>query len=188
VGVEITDIIKQLMNSGQTGLLSVKIEDENFLLKVYLESGRVVYVSIGEQKGQACVEKIKNGKVVGHFFMAGAKPANSEPSSIALALNDLIPQISRQIAASNTIAKIVSQSADGGTGSVGAKVLSELEEAFIDIMGPIGVLILNDRYSGLSYVRGETMIAKNYHALLSFIVDELPEAKKAPFLEKFRRN
>ena len=169
MGVEITDIIKQLMNSGQTGLLSVKIEDENFLLKVYLESGRVVYVSIGEQKGQACVE-------------------NSEPSSIALALNDLIPQISRQIAASNTIAKIVSQSADGGTGSVGAKVLSELEEAFIDIMGPIGVLILNDRYSGLSYVRGETMIAKNYHALLSFIVDELPEAKKAPFLEKFRRN
>ena len=76
----------------------------------------------------------------------------------------------------------------GGTGSVGAKVLSELEEAFIDIMGPIGVLILNDRYSGLSYVRGETIIAKNYHALLSFIVDELPEAKKTAFLEKFRRN
>lgn len=188
MGAAITDIITQLMSSGQTGLLSVKIEGENFLLKVYLESGKVVYVSIGEQKGQVCVEKIKSGKVVDHFFMSGVKPANSEPSSTAVSLNDLIPQISRQISASNAIAKIVSQSDAGGTGMVGAKVLSELEEAFIDIMGPIGVLILDDRYSVLSYARGGSMLSQNYHALLSFIVDELPEAKKAAFLEKFQRN
>ena len=164
-----------------SGLLTVKVEGYENLLKIYFELGMVAGLSIGTLKNEDCFNVLGKCKPIGSTFMKGYK----KPDIFAGDNKEINSKFDQLIA---------SYPVTGGTSTgmgaaqmvhVRADDLLKLENDVINIMGPVGKMILENLYSELSYTRGTDMPSPVYSQLLDKIKGELPSQHQPTFAAKY---
>ena len=165
-----------------SGLLTVKVEGYDNLLKIYFHLGMVAGLSIGTLKNEDCFKVLDKCKPVGATFMKGYKA----PDFVA-ADNKEINNRFDQLIASYPVTGGTSTGAGAAaqTKLVKADDLLKLEHDVIDIMGPVGKMIIENLYAELGYKQGTDMTSPVYSQLLDKIREELPSQHQSTFSAKY---
>jgi hypothetical protein len=116
-----------------SGLLSVKVEGHEHLLKIYFELGMVAGLSIGTLKNEACFNMLGTCKPVGATFMKGYKT----PDFVTADKNEINNKF-EELFASYPITGGMTTGTDSHAVKVRADDIRKLEDDFINIIGPIG--------------------------------------------------
>lgn len=170
----LAEIIKQYLRKGDSGVLSVKLQDETHLLKVYIENGEVVYVTLGTLKNDECFSRLKNALPVEHFFLKGVKPPQKIEGGCTEKLIEALGLPS-------------GESLEAKTGvMVPAEDVRKLEADFIELIGPIGKLIIDELFSKIAYSRGNPISEEEYRMLVESLSKELPVSEQGRFRTKYK--
>lgn len=177
--MNLTDIFKKYIRTKDSGLLSIKIEGDNHLLKLYFERGEVVSISLGGCKNEECLKKMNKVIPVEYSFIKGVKPPAKTDLPLTERLMELsgisIPELGSELLSTGIDTAILPQT------------VTALEEEFIDMIGPIGKMIMDNTFSEISYRRGNSMSVGDYSILLDTLVKELPSRQRSMFSEKYRK-
>jgi hypothetical protein len=162
----------------ETGLLSVKVDGYEHLVKIYLDLGMVVGLSMGNMKNESCLDTLAQCRPLGSTFLRGFKVpdyavAEKEDAARLEELFTLYPVTGGKTAGEKAPAA-----------SVSADKIRKLEQEFIDLIGPIGTIFIEAFYSEYSYRRGQDMPAHLYSQLFDQLRTELPSQYQAAFAAK----
>lgn len=176
--MNLIDILKRYIRKNDSGLLSIKIEGDSHLLKIYFERGEVVSISLGGCKDEECLKRLNKVIPVEHSFIKGVKPPARADSPMTERLMELlgIPFFDSGPEARATGRDIAIQ----------PQTVAAVEEDFIDTIGPIGKMIVDNIFSEISYRRGNPMAEGDYSIFLDTILKELPSRQRSLFNEKYR--
>jgi hypothetical protein len=175
--MNLLDIIKRYLRIKDSGLLSIKVEGESHLLKIYLDNGEVVSLSLGSCKDDECLKRLEGLVPVEHFFMRGVR----SPSPSKVPLTERLAALtgtgdSESVAGPMTPIPGL---------NIKPETIAALEEEFIDLIGPIGRMMIENIFSELSYKRGNPMSSEDYSYLLESLIKELPAQQQALFGERY---
>lgn len=170
----LAEIIKQYLRKGEPGVLSIKLRDETHLLKIYIENGEVIYVTLGNLKNDECFARLKNALPVEHFFLKGVKAPQKIEGGCTEKLIEALGLPSAE-----------SLKTKAGT-MVPAEDVQRLEKEFIELIGPIGKMILDDIFSKIAYSRGNPMAEDEYRMLVESLTEELPASQQEKFRSKYK--
>jgi len=164
-----------------SGLLTIKVEGYENLLKIYFELGMVAGLSIGTLKNEDCFNMLGKCRPIGATFMKGYKA----PDLVAADKKEINNKFDQLIASYP-----ITGGTSTGTGAskvvhVRADDLLKLENDVINIMGPVGKMILETLYAELGYTRGVDMPSPMYSQLLDKIKGELPSQHQPTFAAKY---
>lgn len=163
----------------ESGLLSVKVEGNEHLLKIYFEFGVIVGLSMGTLKNESCLDSVLQCRPVDATFIKGYKAPD-----FALAKKEEAGKLEKIFATYPVVGGTIEEG-DTEIVKVTAQNLDKLEKDFIDIMGPIGKMLINAFYLEFAYHRGNTMLSPQYSLLVEKLKAELPEQQRASFGAKY---
>ncbi|MEK6693660.1 MAG: hypothetical protein AABY44_09575 [Nitrospirota bacterium] len=177
--MNLTDIFKKYIRTKDSGLLSIKIEGDNHLLKLYFERGEVVSISLGGCKNDECLKKMNKVIPVEYSFIKGVKP----PARAVIPLTEKIMELT-----GITIPESGSETLHSGRNNniIQPQMVTDLEEGFIEMIGPIGKMIIDNVFSEISYTRENPMPQGDYSHLLKVLTKKLPVLQQALFSNKYR--
>jgi hypothetical protein len=163
----------------ESGLLSVKVDGYEHLVKIYFELGMVVGLSMGIMKNEACLEILSQCRPLSSTFIKDYKtPAFAVADKEAAGrLEDLF-----------TIYPVTGTKSDSKTASlasVSSDNLLKLETDYIDMIGPIGKMLVDSFYNDCGYKRGQDMPALIYTQLIERLKEELPDEYQTSFAAKY---
>lgn len=167
-------ILKKYLLMGRTGQLVVKFAGEEYLCKIYIDDGNAVQISMGSRKPHDILSHITEKEVEGANFIEGVLPLKrlDEP------LNDKLFMLVGTEKVTRTSDSVAVE------GVVTAKKVDALLDNFIDIVGPLGIVIADKVFSNLGYSKGSEMGSEDYSVLFSSLLDDVPENKKMDFRKK----
>ncbi|PKL52277.1 MAG: hypothetical protein CVV37_02185 [Nitrospira bacterium HGW-Nitrospira-1] len=175
--MHIPDIIKKCLRVKDSGLLSIKIEGDSHLLKIYLDNGEVVALSLGLCKNEDCLKKLNGAVALDHSFLKGVK--SPMPANVPLT-----PKLIELIGGSSD-AGLMAEAIPSSPGvNIRPQIIASLEEEFIGLIGPIGKMLVDNIFSKISYSRGNSMQAEDYSYLLESIKKELPDQEQVSFIAR----
>ncbi len=170
----LAEIIKLYVTKAESGVLSVKLKDEPHLLKVYLDKGEVVYVTLGTLKNEECFLRLKNTVPVEYFFLKGVTPPHKVEGGCTEKLIEALGLPSAEALKASTGVTMPPQN------------VQRLEAEFIELIGPIGKLIIDELFSKIAYSRGNPMPQENYIMLVDALAKELPASEQGRFSSKYK--
>lgn len=170
----LAEIVKLYVIKAESGVLSVKLKDEPHLLKVYMERGEIVYVTLGTLKNEECFSRLKNAVPVEYFFLKGVTPPNRIEGGCTEKLIEALGLSSAEALKASTGLTVSPQD------------VQRLEADFIDLIGPIGKLIIDDLFSKIAYTRGNPMAQEDYKMLVDSLTKELPVSEQGKFSLKYK--
>lgn len=177
--MNLPDILRKYLRSKDSGLLSIKLDGESYLLKIYLENGEIVSLSHGTCKNEECIKKLHAVVPIDHSFMKGAK----SPTTANVPLTQKIIEL---IGVNNAGSKAERISSNPGV-AIKPQIIAAVEENVVEIIGPIGKMIVDNIFNRVSYSRGNSMPAEDYDYLLEHLIKELPAQEQASFIAKHRK-
>lgn len=163
--------IQSFLTPGRTGQLIIKFKGEAHLCKLYIEDGEVVYLSCGRRSPEEVLDALGNMEIEAVNFIDGIRPPKRLDSPVT-------SQVLERV--SGTEVSAGSSGVDTGK-TVDASKVDTLIEDFIDIVGPLGTVIVDNTLAGLGYKRGQPIAEGAYQRLLQALTDEVPEDQKAQF-------
>jgi hypothetical protein len=162
----------------ESGLLSVKVDGYEHLVKIYFEHGTVVGLTMGNMKNESCLDALILCKPLAATFISGFKTPD-----FAVAGKEDAGKLEELFA----LYPVTGGRTNGGKASavsVSADNILKLEKDFIDIIGPIGRIFIDAFYSEYSYKHGQDMPAPLYSQMLEKLGAELPGQHQAAFASK----
>jgi hypothetical protein len=129
-------------------------------------------------KNESCLDALILCKPLGSSFIKGFKAPDS-----VIAGKEEAGRLEELFA----LYPVTGGKTDGGRTpaiSVSADNILKLEKDFIDIMGPIGRMLIDSFYSEYSYAHGQDMPIPLYNQLLERLRAELPGQHQSAFAEK----
>ncbi len=176
--MKLGDIFRRyLSREKEAGLLSIKFDGIEHLFKMYIdEKGEVVYLTFGTCKNEECLDKIKGLKPLEHFFLKGVKP----PSISGVPLTERVMSI--------TGIDTISSTSEGRSEieDIPPETIKRIEDDFVDIIGPIGRVIIDNLYSSFSYKKGDRMRSDDFTTFMESLIKELPPSEQARFKTKYK--
>lgn len=168
----------------ETGLLSVMLEGQQHLVKIYFEHGLVVGLSMGNVKNDACLELLVKCKPLSTTFINNYKVTDSiiAAKEEAARLDEfftLKPGTGSKTFEVRSAATVVNISSDN---------LVRLEKDYIDMLGPIGKMMIDSFYADSGYKRGQEMPVPLYSQLIERLREELPAEYQLSFGAKYAIN
>jgi len=160
--------INRYLEQGKTGQIVIKLKNEKYLTKVYIEKGEIVYISMGNKDPLEIIDLISTKELEDINFIKDVK--------ISKRLNNFIKNKIKNILESYSFEKkemVVSE-----------KICSLIED-FIDIIGPIGIIISDNYLRKIGYTKGTNMDLKSYISFVKYLIQELPIEKRESFKNKY---
>ena len=177
--MNLSDIIARYMRLKDLGVLSVRIEGESHLLKIYIDAGGVSSLSLGACKNEECLKRMNGLTCLEHFFVKGVKSPAPSKLPLTARLMELLGIDDSELSAET-------MPSNPGV-NIQPLVITDVEEEIIDLIGPIGKMIVDNIFSEISYRRGNSMPSEDYYYLLESLIKELPVQQKTSFSEKFKK-
>jgi hypothetical protein len=178
--MSIKNLLSQYKEKKDSGLLSVKVEGNEYLLKIYFELGMVVGLSIGTLKNEDCFDVLGNCRPMEASFIKGYRT----PDFAANHKEEINDRLDGFLATYPVISSITA-----GNGQPAEKIPSQdihkLETAFIDLIGPLGKMIIETAYSDIGYRRGADMLPREYSRLIDKLQEALPPEHRSSFAAKY---
>nr|WP_320116038.1 hypothetical protein [uncultured Desulfuromonas sp.] len=159
-----------------TGQLALKFADTAHLCKISIENGEAVYIKLGTLSPEETLATIAGKELVEANFIKGFSPRKRLDLPIT---EQLIGEESGDV-----IANVSSEERHIVTSSIPGDVVSRLMNDYIDIVGPLGVVIVEKFIKTTGYVRGEPIDAAIYTALLEQLLVDIPESMREDFQSK----
>jgi hypothetical protein len=162
----------------ESGLLSVKVEGQERLVNIYFEQGKVVGITIGHMKNAACLDALAQSSPLESAFMKDCKV----PDFVVAPEEDI-----KKLEALFALYPVTARETFGGKGTevnVKADVLIKLERDFVEIIGPIGKMIVDAYCEEFGYKRGQDMPASLYCQLFEKLKADLPVQYQSAFAAK----
>jgi len=179
--MRLKQIVSPYKETKDSGLLSIKLEGQEHLLKMYFELGMIVGLSMGTMKNTACLSILGKCNPTEAVFMKGYKTPNfvvTDDTSI----DDRFQELFASYPVTGSITTTIK---DVQTITVRAANLNKIEDEFINIMGPIGKMILDTTYADFGYLRGTDMPSSLYSQLIDRLKRELPSQHQPAFGAKY---
>ena len=174
------ELVRPYQEKKDSGLLSVKVDGFEYLLKIYFVYGMVVGLSIGALKNKECFDVLGKCKPVDATFIQGYKPPDfivADKEEVRKKLEELFASYPL------TGGTIIGDGAD--TVKVTAKDIAKLEADFINIIGPIGKMVVDTVYSEIGYARGKDMPSNLYSHMIDKLRGEIPSQHQSSFTAKY---
>ena len=163
--VSLKKLIRPYRENMESGLLSIKVDGNEHLLNIYFELGMIAGLSVGSLKNVSCIDSISQCKPLGATFMKGFKAPG-----FVVATKDEAKKLEELFAEYSVVS---------------AENIDKLEKNFIDIIGPIGKMLIDSFYSEVGYLRGQDMPSLLYIQMVGKLKEELPIEDQTTFAEKY---
>ncbi len=173
--------LNNYLKSQGTGQVVIKLKGESHLLKLNLESGEVVYISIGNKPPDETIEYIKDKEIEEVNFIEGIKPVKKVDPPLTERILNLFGIDEGPSAASPDISPTLTMKPEE---IVSPEKVQAVMDIFIDIVGPLGPVLLENIIKRLNYEKGKAMDGATYSEFLSHLLKEIPEEKRRPFKDK----
>lgn len=177
--MDIASVYRRYATEG-TGQLALKFADTTHLCKIFIEDGEAVFIKLGTLSPEETLEFIRDKTLVEANFIKGFKTRKQLPAPVTdrlLAAHpdaDTDESLSFQPAA-NTNARFIS-----------ARTISKLINDYIDVVGPLGVVMMENYIKNLGYARGADMESNDYVELLKRLINDIPQDERNEFLNLHR--
>lgn len=185
------EVLKTYLGGDQQGQLVIKFVGEDHLCKISIENGQAVYLTLGNLSPAETLDAIVgkagewsnfiNGMPIRKrvdqalnqllFDIAGAAPlADGEVPLASSAKNEEAP-----------VAQIKIE------GDVDAGKIGETINRFIDLIGPLGTLLVEKIGSNLAYSEGAAMDSATFSRFLAALAAEVPDDARQDFVDAATR-
>lgn len=171
--MDLGSLLKRYLVEPGGGVLSLKLRDVKHLLKIYIENGEIVYITLGTLKNDQCLEKLKDISIEEYFFLKGVKAPSKSDTPLTQSLLEICG------------AGEVEMAPKSGA-MVPPSEVQMLEADFVEIIGPIGKIIIDDIFSKMAYTRGSPMPESDYRKLFDSIIKELPSTEQVRLRSKYK--
>ena len=148
----------QLCTRKQTGTALIATQ-ENMLVRVILDKGRIISLTVGSKSGQDAIPLVRAVKAGRLRFSEGGATVTREAE--ALPPTDKLLQL---------LGGNVGAPAPAGA-AVGAAVLTQIEDALIEHLGPMGSLIWREQLNAAADARTPAGLARAIEAAAKQIGD-----------------
>jgi hypothetical protein len=176
--VELASVFKRYAAEG-TGQLALKFADTTHLCKVDIEDGEAVFIKLGTLSPEATLAALSGKTLLEANFIKGFKTRKRLPEPIT---EQLVGVVAPR-AAESTGAFSSAQSSVAAGHSVSAQNISKMINHYVDIVGPLGVVMMENYIKKIGYVQGNEMNSNDYNELIDKVLNDLPEA----FRDKFQK-
>ncbi len=164
--------VQAYLTKGRTGQIIVKFKGQTHLCKLYVEDGEVVYLSCGRKTPEEIINDIGSMEIEAVNFIDGIHPPKRFDS----------PVTEKILAKLGSVSVTPATGSEAGTAqTVEASKVDTLIEDFIDIVGPLGTIIVDDALKKLGYTKGQDMEGTSYNKLVQILSEEVPEGQRAQF-------
>jgi len=167
--------IRSYLTKGKTGQIIIKFKGEAHLCKLYVEDGEVIYLSCGRRSGEEVLNSLSSAEIEAVNFIEGIKPPKRLDKPVTSAVLEKLENIL------TTVSPVEEVSVE----KVESSKVDALIEDFIDIVGPLGTVIVDNALKDLGYSRGQDMDGGSFSKLVQILADEIPEQQRPQFKAKY---
>ncbi|MCD6526374.1 MAG: hypothetical protein J7K75_05240 [Desulfuromonas sp.] len=157
-----------------TGQLALKFADTSHLCKVAVEDGEAVFIKLGTMSPEETLEYIRDKQLVEASFIKGFR-----------ARKHLLQPITQQLTGGIAVEIDSSLHSDKRhivTATIPGITISKLLNDYIDIVGPLGVVMTENYIKKIGYVQGAEMGALEYSDLVKQLIVDIPESLRGEFI------
>jgi hypothetical protein len=161
---------------GENGQLILKFSETDHLCKISIENGEAVYIKLGNMELEDILEFIVSRDPIEISFIKGFLPKKKLPSPIT-------DRILRRVEgrSSDYEVEVEREYSSGEVVSV-AKVNKAINK-YVDMVGPLGAVMLENILKKLDYTKNTSMPADDYAFMVNELVKDVPEGMRAEFME-----
>ncbi|WP_321531627.1 hypothetical protein [uncultured Desulfuromonas sp.] len=170
--MDLASVFRKFAAEG-TGQLALKFADTTHLCKISIENGEAVYIKLGTLSPEETLAEIAGKELIEANFIKGFSPRKRLESPITA---QLVGEESGDVSSN-----VSSETRHIVTSSIPGDVVLRLMNDYIDIVGPLGVVIVEKFIKTTGYVRGEAIDAAIYTALLEQLLIDIPESMREEF-------
>lgn len=178
--MDIASVFKRYAMEG-TGQLALKFADLPHLCKIAIEDGEAVFIKLGLLSPEETLEIIRDKTLLEANFIQGFKTRKRLPQPITDQLIGFESEASKSSHTSTTEASSISSGR-----FVSPQNISIMINHYIDIVGPLGVVMMENYLKALGYIQGQEMDSNSYNELLDKCLIDLPDATRAEFIIKHK--
>jgi len=178
--VDIVSVFKRYAMEG-TGQLALKFADLPHLCKIAIEDGEAVFIKLGLLSPEETLQAIRDKTLLEANFIQGYKPRKRLPQPITEQLIGFESESSKSSLTSTTEASAISSGR-----FVSVQNISMMINHYVDIVGPLGVVMMENYVKALGYTQGQQMDSNSYNDLLDKLLIDLPEGGRAEFIAKHK--
>lgn len=184
----IADIITEICEAKVTGILSLSLNNDSSLFKVFFRDGTIYHITHSTCKDHECIARIPGHNFVTGLFMPGAQ----------VDIQNGLPMSNQEIIASvRKAGKTIEwggrwdgsqrPAQDGGIIStlVDTSVMNKMAEELLNTAGPVASLVLANAYTSCGLKEGQRITKTEFHRLVKTISGQLPDEHRESFLKKF---
>lgn len=173
----LAEVVADIHRTKKTGLLSIVVKSTGNHFKMFFQEGEVYHVTCADSRDLDCLATVDRLEFSECFFVPGVKLD---------VRGENIPPTAAIIKHLETAAKTVESRSPPGV-NIQPPVITDVEEEFIELIGPIGKMIVDNIFSEISYSRGNPMPSDDYSCLLESLIKELPAKQQDVFRAKYKR-
>lgn len=178
--MDIASVFKRYAMEG-TGQLALKFADLPHLCKIAIEDGEAVFIKLGLLSPEETLEIIRDKTLLEANFIQGFKPRKRLPQPVTEQLVAFESDSPTPSISSSTESSSISSGR-----FVSAQNISIMINHYVDIVGPLGVVMMENYVKALGYVQGQEMDSNSYNELLDKLLVDLPENTRNGFILKHK--
>lgn len=175
--MDIASVFKRYANEG-TGQLALKFADLPHLCKIAIEDGEAVFIKLGLLSPEETLEIIRGKTLLEANFIPGFKPRKRLQHPVT---DQLIGSSSES---KSSLTSTTEASSISSGRFVAAQNISIMINHYVDIVGPLGVVMMENYMKALGYIPGQEMDSNSYSDLLDKLLVDLPESTRSEFITK----
>lgn len=157
-----------------TGQLALKFADTSHLCKVAIEDGEAVFIKLGTMSPEETLAYIVDKQLIEASFIKGFRPRKRLPEPVTQQLTGGV-SLNHDPSINSDARHIV-------TATIPFVTITKLLNDYIDIVGPLGVVMTENYIKKIGYVQGADMDASDYSDLVKLLIVDIPESLRAEFL------
>lgn len=169
--MNLASIFRKYLSGNESGQLVIKFAGENHLCKVAIEAGHAVYLTCGTLGPAEALGHIAGKTPTGANFIPGV-PARRKLAT---------PLDERLLALAGANQTPEPAAAAAGADPVAARQVEETINDFIDLVGPLGTVLVDNILGRLGCRRSEEMPQEHFTSFLSALQQEIPEESRRQF-------
>jgi len=191
--VNIAAIFNRYLSGQETGQLVVKFANVTHLCKISIDQGQAVYIGLGTMSPEETIDFIIDKSPVQANFIPGVPPRKK----LAGSLNETLMAIANAQAGLQGEAPVAAAPAAepknqpeptaSGAAEVSSKSVEAAIDDFVEIVGPLGMVIAENCISKMGYSKGAALAGDKFDCLMKCLSGEIPDDQKNEFLGKHKK-
>lgn len=173
--MDIASIFNRYAQEG-TGQLALKFADTSHLCKIFIEDGEAVFIKLGLLSPEETLLEIADKTLIEASFIKGFKSRKRLPNPVTNQLSGVF-----STGENNTVVQPTKLSGISSGRFVSVQNISRMINHYVDFIGPLGVVMMENYLKALNYIQGHEMDSNSYNELLEKVLIDLPETDRAEF-------